>query len=73
VDRDSLPTLHVLTTVKVTFSDADPKTAACRDVLEEYVQPLTLFSSLCSWMLRKLRMRSRLDTRCRRELLHNDG
>jgi hypothetical protein len=42
VDRGCLPTLPVLTTVKVTISDADPETAACRDVLEGYLQPPTL-------------------------------
>ena len=49
VDRGCLPTLHVLTTAKVTIRDADPETAACRDdVLEEHLQSLTRFSSLYS-------------------------
>jgi len=46
VDRDSLPTFHMLTAVNVSISDADPKTAACRNVLQEYLQPLAIFYSL---------------------------
>jgi len=72
MDRVSLPTLPVLTT-KFTISDADPQTAACLDVLEESLQPVTLFLSLCSRMLRKLSMRSRLDVRWRTELPHDDS